>query len=143
MNYGAYFWIEVILALLVGILAAAGMIAAKQPNAGAAIAKLVPYQGIIGVIGLLYSIIFLIGLFDGIGFAFQIVPVLTLLMLAMPILTIVLGFMFGWSLISKVTGGGQGDAAAAKVASVQGPLGIATIIVTVILVICLLFSIAI
>lgn len=146
MNSGIWFWVEVILALLVGVLAAANMIAAKQPNAAAAIAKLKPYQAIIGLIALIYSVLFLIGAIDGASIAFQFgAPVLGILLLAMPILAILLGLLFGWALIAKQTGASSASMnnAVGKISSVQAQLGIAEIIVTILLVIWVVGGIAI
>ncbi|HKY94062.1 MAG TPA: hypothetical protein VJL84_02100 [Kiloniellales bacterium] len=139
------FWITIIFMILTGVLAAAGMIAARQPNAGAAINKLVPFQGIIGILALVWGVWSLIEFFtSGLLQAFSVVPVLILLSLAAAILMILLGFLFGWTLIARVTGGGGGATSAQqKLAGIQGPLGILTIIVAVLLLILNLFQIAI
>lgn len=146
MGGDIWFWLEVILALLVGVLAAANLIAAKQPNAASAIAKLVPYQAIIGLVALVYSIIFLIGAIDGVRVLFAIgAPVLAILMLAMPILAILLGLLFGWGLISGKTGAKSAsmENAVGKIAGVQAQLGVAEIVVALLLVIFLIFRIVI
>ena len=139
------FWITIIFMILTGVLACAGMIAARQPNAAAAINKLVPFQGIIGILALIWGVWSLIEFFtSGLLEAFSVVPVLILLSLAAAILMILLGFLFGWTLIARVSGGGGGAAAAQqKIAGVQGPLGVLTIIVALALLILNLFQIAI
>lgn len=141
---GGAFWVTIIFLILTGILATASMIVAKRPDAATAINKLIPFQGIIGVLALIWGIWSLINAISG-GFLnfFSFIPVTVLLLLAACILMILLGFLFGWGLISKFTGGGQGGAAAAKLAGIQGPLGIATIAVAILLVIITLFNIAI
>ncbi len=141
---GGAFWVTIIFLLLTGILATASMIVAKRPDAATAINKLVPFQGIIGVLALIWGVWSLINaISSGILGFFSIVPVTILLTLAACVLMILLGFLFGWGLISKLTGGNQGGAAAAKLGGIQGPLGIATIIVALLLVIITLFGLAI
>jgi len=139
------FWITIIFMVLTGLLACAGMIAARKPNAGAAINRLVPFQGIIGILALIWGVWSLIEFFSmGLLQAFSVIPVLILLTLASSILMILLGFLFGWTLIARLTGGGGGAAnAQQKLAGIQGPLGVATIIVALALLILNLFKIAI
>ena len=140
---GGAFWITIIFLLLTGVLATASMIVAKRPDAAAAINKLVPFQGIIGVLALIWGVWSLINaLTGGVLSLFSLVPVTIILTLAACILMILLGFLFGWGLISKLVGGGQGGAVAAKLAGIQGPLGIATIVVAILLVIFVVFGIA-
>lgn len=138
-------WITIIFMILTGLLACAGMIAARKPDAAAAINKLVPFQGIIGILALIWGIWSLIEFFaSGVLQAFSVVPILIILSLAASILMILLGFLFGWTLIARFTGGGGGAAAAQqKIAGIQGPLGVLTIIVAVLLLIFHLFGIAI
>jgi len=140
---GGAFWVTIIFLILTGVLAAAGMIAAKKPNAGAIINKLVPFQGIIGVLALIWGVWSLINwLSSGALEFFSIVPILTLLGLAASVLMILLGLLFGWSLIAKITGKAEGPGLA-KLAAIQGPLGVATIIVAIALVILTVGKIAI
>lgn len=145
MTNGILFYIEPILAILVGLLACMGMIAAKQPNAGAAIAKLVPFQGVIGIVALIYSVLFLIGAFDVVSTpgVFSAIPVYCILLLAVPILTIILGFLFAWGLVRGKARSAQGDAAVAKIASMQGTLGVIDLIAAVLLLVFTLFSISV
>jgi len=141
---GGAFWVTIIFLILTGVLAAAGMIAAKKPDAGAIINKLVPFQGIIGVLALIWGVWSLINwLTSGALSFFSVVPILTLLGLAASVLMILLGLLFGWGLIAKITGKAEGGAGLAKLAAIQGPLGIATIIVAIALVILTLGKIAI
>lgn len=122
------FWITIVFLILVGLLATASMIAAKKPDAGAAIGKLAPFQGIIGVLALAWGVWSLIEMLSsgvGIGDMFAAVPILTLLALGAMVLMILLGLLFGWSLIGKIAGGGAGPAQ--KLAGIQGPLGMLAI----------------
>lgn len=141
---GGAFWITIIFLVLTGVLATASMIVAKRPDAATALNKLLPFQGIIGILALIWGVWSLIEAITGgvLGF-FSIIPVTIILTLAACVLMILLGFLFGWGLISKFTGGGQGNAVAAKLAGIQGPLGIATIIVAILLVILVVFGIAV
>jgi len=138
-------WITIIFMIVTGALACAGMIAARQPNAAAAINKLVPFQGIIGILALIWGVWSLIEfLSSGLLQAISVIPVLVILTLAAAVLMILLGFLFGWTLIARLTGGGGGAAnVQQKLAGIQGPLGIATIAVAVALLILNLFQIAI
>jgi hypothetical protein len=142
---GGAFWITIIFMIVTGLLACAGMIAARQPNAAAAISKLVPFQGIIGILALVWGVWSLIeAITGGIFQLFSVIPVTVLLLVAAAVLMILLGFLFGWTLIARLTGGGgQAAAVQQKLAGVQGPLGVLTIIVAVLLVIFTLFKIAI
>ncbi len=141
---GGAFWVTIIFLILTGVLAAAGMIAAKRPDAGAVISKLVPFQGIIGVLALLWGGYNLIQILtSGMLSLFSYVPVMMLLTIAAAVLMILLGLLFSWGLIAKVTGKTDGGAGLAKLARIQGPLGVLTIIVALLLVILTLFNIAI
>ena len=128
------YWITIILLVLTGVLACAGMIAAKKPNAAVAIGKLVPFQGIIGIIALVWGVWSLIDWITGGGIdLLSILPVLSIVLLIAAVLMILLGVLFGWSLISKLSGKADGGAGLAKIASTQGPLGIAAIIDAIVL----------
>ena len=103
------FWITIIFMILTGVLACAGMIAARKPDAGAAINKLVPFQGIIGILALIWGVWSLIEFFtSGLLQAFSVVPVLILLSLAAAILMILLGFLFGAMLLFVPAKAGEG-----------------------------------
>lgn len=122
-----------LLLIVAGALAASSLIIAKQPNAREVIAKLVPFQGIIGIILLIWSLIV---------FLFQILPIMGLMMSYFPLrgllviltflVAIALGFLLGYGLIKqyalKNAGAAQsGDAMQVKLSGIQGPLGLAGI----------------
>ncbi len=141
---GGAFWVTIIFLILTGVLACAGMIAAKKPDAGAIIGKLVPFQGIIGVLALIWGVWNLIQILtSGMLSLFNYAPILMLLTIAAAVLMTLLGLLFGWSLIAKLSGKTDGGATLAKLAAMQGPLGIATIIVAIALVILTVGNIAI
>jgi len=122
-----------ILLIVAGILAAASLIISKQPNAQDMISKIVPFQGIIGIILLLWG---LYALF------FQVLPYFSLLMqfapltaiasLASTLVAIGLGIILGYGLIKQYAlknadAARSGDAAVAKLVGIQVPLGLAGI----------------
>lgn len=121
-----------LLLLVAGVLAAASLIIKNQPNAREVIAKITPYQGIIGIVLLLWSLIVLI---------FRVLPYLGaimqslsgLLLLLTFLVAIVLGFLLGYGLIKQFALSKNPDAARGgealqlKLASIQGPLGLAGI----------------
>jgi len=117
-----------ILMILAGALAAASLIAAKQPNAKQAIDKLVPFQGIIGVISALWGIWALINVIRSMG-SFSIG---WLLGLVAAITMLVLGFVLGYALISKYTmktpeAAAKGEELRLKLVKFQVPLGLVSI----------------
>ena len=125
-----------LLLIIAGALAIPSMIAKKQPNAGEALAKLVPYQGIIGIILLLWGLWMLIGdvLLSGyFGLFLRFFPVWGIIYLLTILVSIGLGALLGYGLIAKYALSGNADAARsgeavhAKLASIQVPLGIAGI----------------
>lgn len=120
-----------LLLIVAGALAAASLIVAKQPNAREVIAKLVPFQGIIGIILLLWAlIVFLFQILPIIGPLLSYFPLRGLLVILTFLVAIGLGFLLGYGLIkhyafSKSAGASQGgDALQLKLAKIQGPLGI-------------------
>ncbi len=118
-----------ILLIVAGILAAASLIIQKQPNAREVIAKIVPFQGIIGIVLLLFALYILIRILPGFSFLMQIFPLTALLLLLTLLVAIGLGFLLGYGLISQVlnknAGAAQGgQAMQMKLAKFQGPLGL-------------------
>jgi hypothetical protein len=133
-----------LLLIIAGALAIPSLIAKRQPNAGEALAKLVPFQGIIGIILLLWGLWMLIGdvLLSGyFGMFLQIFPVWGIVYLVTILVSIGLGALLGYGLIAKYALGGNADAARggaavhAKLATVQVPLGIAGIILGILLIV--------
>lgn len=126
--------IFVLLLIVAGALGAASLIASKQPNAGEVIAKLVPFQGIIGIILLLWSLIQLIRVLPYIGLLLQFSAITGILVLVVLIVGIILGFLLGYGLInqyvlSKNAGAAaSGNAMQMKLAKFQVPLGILAIL---------------
>ena len=122
----------ILLLIVAGVLGAAALIIQKKPDARELIAKLVPFQGIIGIVLLIFSLIWLIRILPGLGYAFQ--SLVGLLMLLSILVGIALDFLLGYGLInqyvlSKNAGAAAGGAGVqASLAKYQGPLGIIAIL---------------
>jgi hypothetical protein len=120
-----------LLLIAAGLLGAASLIVAKQPNAREVIAKLTPYQGIIGIILLIWAlIVFIFRILPALGLLLQFFPLTGILLLATFLVAIALGFLLGYGLIAqyalnKNAGAAQGgEAMRLKLAKFQGPLGL-------------------
>ena len=129
-------WLITGLVLLAGgALSASNIIVGKKPNAKELIDKLVPYQGWIGVVMFIYGIYWLI--FDFIDFVrgISVVPVTAIIAILVIFCYLVLGFLLGFSLISKYDLSkneqalAKGQEIRAKLAKFQGPLGLLAIAV--------------
>jgi|ERR1044071_147445 hypothetical protein len=122
-----------LLLIVAGALAAASLIVQKQPNAREAIAKLVPFQGIIGIVLLLWGLWQLIELLRFFGILMQIFPITALAYLASVLVAIGLGILLGYSLIQQYVlsknadASRSGEAVRAKLTGIQVPLGVAGI----------------
>lgn len=123
-----------ILLIAAGILAAASLIVAKQPNAQEMINKIVPFQGIIGIILLiwgLYTLFFWV--LPYLGPAMRFSPLGALAGLASTLVAIGLGILLGYGLIQQYAlsknadAARSGEAVRAKLSGIQVPLGIAGI----------------
>jgi hypothetical protein len=120
-----------LLLIAAGLLGAASLIVAKQPNAREVIAKLTPYQGIIGIILLIWAlIVFIFRILPALGLLLQFFPVTGILLLATFLVAIALGFLLGYGLIAQyalnknVGAAAGGEAMRMKLAKFQGPLGL-------------------
>jgi hypothetical protein len=130
-----------LLLIIAGALAIPSMIAKKQPNAGEALAKLVPFQGIIGIILLLWGLFELISALLSGYFGAFLMTGWGLVFLLSILDAIALGALLGYGLIAKYALSGNAEAARggatvhAKLATVQVPLGIAGIVLGILLII--------
>jgi hypothetical protein len=123
-----------LLLIAAGVLAAAPLIVSKQPNAQEAIGKLVPYQGIIGIVLLAWGLfVLLFRLLSVLGLLLQFAPLTGIGMLLACLVAIGLGILLGYGLLSKYALSKNADAARsgemvrAKLTGIQIPLGIAGI----------------
>ena len=128
----------ILLALLLiaaGALAIPALIASKQPNAKEVLDKLVPFQGIIGIILLLMGLYLLFADVFSIYFsALRLIsPLGSILYMLAVLVAIALGLLLGYGLIKKYAlsksadASRSGDMVMAKLARIQAPLGIAGI----------------
>jgi hypothetical protein len=123
-----------LLLIVAGVLGAAALIIKNKPDARELIGKLVPFQGIIGIVLLIFSVIWLFQALQVLGFLFQFAMFTGLLLLFTILVGIALGFLLGYGLInqyvlSKNVGAAAGGAGVqAKLAAYQAPLGIAAIL---------------
>jgi hypothetical protein len=123
-------WIITILVLLAGgLIGASTIIIAKRPDAKDVIDKLVPFQGVIGVVLLLWG---LKGVFDVLRTLnfIHFAPFWWLVFVATVLTELGLGFLLAYGLIAKFTGGQTAEKAGqvhTKLASYQSSLGLAAI----------------
>lgn len=126
--------IFVLLLIVAGALGASSLIISKQPNARDVFAKIVPFQGIIGIVLMLWALLNLIRVLPYLGLIFQFSALTGFLMLLVLIVSIALGFLLGYGLINHYVLSKNADAAKggsamqSKLATFQVPLGILAIL---------------
>jgi hypothetical protein len=133
MGFDALIFVNIVLGIAGGILAAAALIVSKKPNAKQLIDKLTPYQAMIGVGLVGVSLINLLRMIGDLGLLFRFVPLFASAMLAMVGSGIALGALFGMPQIAKwIPGESSAEQKALelskKVAGYQVVLGIIAII---------------
>jgi hypothetical protein len=120
--------------VILGILAAPSLILSRRPDAEKVLSKITPYQGWIGIIFCLWGIWGIIHSLLNM-WAIAIVPIWWFTLLVGSVMEMVLGFILGYGLIAKYifsrseAAKEKGTAIIAKLAPVQGTLGIIGIIV--------------
>jgi hypothetical protein len=121
-------YIEPILLILAGILAASGLIVSKKPDAAKLIAKIQPYQATIGIILLVFGIY---NAFIYVGPKLMIewvkaAPLFGITVWAMLASSILLGIMFGMPMLAKLSASGaaKGEELGKKLAPFQLLIGI-------------------
>ena len=123
-------WIVTTLVLLAGgLIGASNIIIAKRPNAKDVIDKLVPFQGLIGVVLLLWG---LKGVFDVLRTlsVIQFAPFWWLVFVATVVTELGLGFLLAYGLLTKFTSGQAAEKAFqahTKLAAYQSSLGLTAI----------------
>ncbi len=132
------FFITLALLIVGGLIAAAGMIVAKKPNAKDLIDKLTPHQGYIGIGLLLFGIWELISVIRHMSvlkfifkLPFKVKFFFIMDIVAIPV-AIILGVLLGYGLLSKYVVKGEdaqakGEALRAKLQTFAGPLGLVSI----------------
>lgn len=122
-------YLSIALLLVLGFLGAIQLIAAKKPEAKGLADKLAPYQGWIGVAGFAVGVFGLIRTLPHIGTLLEFAPIQGIVSLAACALLIVLGAMFGVSILRQFAGASSADKVEAKLAKLrpmQGMLGLAS-----------------
>jgi hypothetical protein len=112
------YWITYLLLIVAGVLGAASLIIKKKPEAANIIGKISPYQGIIGILLLLWGIWNLIK-----AFGWFVAGLPGIIAFATAIVMIILGFLLGFSLIAKFLGE-KGESVFKKLSPFQGTFGI-------------------
>jgi hypothetical protein len=101
MGFDALIFVNIILGILGGVLAAAALIVSKKPNAKATIDKLTPYQALIGVGLVGVSLINFLRLVGHLSDMFKVNLLWAAGFLAMVGAGVVLGALFGMPQIAK------------------------------------------
>jgi hypothetical protein len=120
--------------IILGILASPSLILSRRPDAGKVLDKISPWQGWLGIIFFFWGIW---GVISSIltMWAIALVPVWWFTLLVGSVVEMVLGFILGYGLIAKYifsksdAAREKGEAIIAKLAPVQGVIGIIGIIV--------------
>ncbi len=108
-----------IIAILGGLIAASPLIITKKPNAKELLDKLVPFQGGIGAVLLIWSVLGVIGLLSH----------FSIIALAVIVVEFIVGFLLAYGLLSKYvlskneTAKEQGQTLRLKIAKYQIPAG--------------------
>ncbi len=117
-----------IIAIIGGIIAASSLIVSKKPNAQELIDKLTPYQGGIGIVLLIYSIPALL----------RSITSTSIIGIAISAAMFIVGFLLGFSLISKYLlekneeAKAKGEKLRMSLAKYQVPAGIVLIVLGII-----------
>ncbi len=119
---------------ILGILAAPSLLLSKKPNAKELLDKITPYQGWIGLLFCIWGIWGVIQAFLSIGWL-STWPIWWITFLLGNLTEAVLGFILGYGMISKLIlskneqAQQKGEALLAKLAPIQGKLGLAGVFV--------------
>ncbi len=122
--------------IILGLLASASLIVAKKPDAKKYIDKLVPYQGIVGILFALWGLWDLVSVLRTIQLV-DLFPVWWVTVLFVSLTKMVLGFILGYSLIVKYvlsrseSAKQKGDELLAKLAPLQGKIGLFAIVLAI------------
>lgn len=120
--------------MILGVLASPNLLLAKKPNAKEILDKITPYQGWIGLVFCFWGIWGIIQAILNMGLLAT-WPIWWITWLASSVIEAVLGFILGYGMISKLVlskneeAKQKGEQLLAKLAPIQGKLGVAGIIV--------------
>ena len=124
MQYG-YF----VALILGGILGISGLIVAKKPDAKELIAKLQPFQAVIGIALLIFGIYNVLHIMDFIR-VMSVLPLLGAMALGAVVSAIVLGILFGMPMVARMSASGaaKGEEIGRKLAPFQTIFGIIALV---------------
>jgi hypothetical protein len=129
-----FFFITAAFMIVAGILAAAGLIVSRKPEAKELIDKLTPYQGWLGIVLFCWGIWDIISSFGTMTWSF----IFFLIYIIVGFLELILGFLLGFGLITKFALSKNDEAKAkgqmirGKLAPFQGILGFLAIIMAIV-----------
>jgi len=132
-----FYFITAAFMIVAGILAAAGLIVSRKPEAAQLIDKLTPYQGWVGIVLMIWGFWDTVGAIGTLSFSF----IFFLIYLIVAIIEILLGFLLGFGLITKFAlskseeAKEKGQKIRAKLAPFQGILGFLAIAMAIVFVI--------
>jgi len=127
--------------IVCGVLAVSGMVLRKRPDAARVLGQLIPFQGILGIVLGIWSLILAIRLLGVLTYIF-LLPVL--IASVATLVGVVLGFVLAYGLLNKyvwrktVTATGGGAATNARLVALQSPLGVAGIVFGIVYLIVIL-----
>ena len=123
-------WIITVLVLLAGgVIGSASIIIAKRPDAKDVVDKLMPFQGLIGVVLLLWGIVDVFNVLRSLRWM-HLAPFWWLVYLATTVTELGLGFLLAYGLITRFTSGQAAEKARqvhVKLAGYQSSLGLTAI----------------
>ncbi len=129
-----------ILLIVLGILAVPSLLLSKKPNAKELLDKITPYQGWIGVVFCIWGVWGIIQAILGLSVLSHF-PIVWILWMLTSVVTASLGFILGYGMISQnllaknETAKEKGEQLLAKLAPLQGKLGIAAIVIGILCVV--------
>jgi hypothetical protein len=129
-----------IILIALGLLAVPSLILAKKPNAREIFDKVAPYQGGIGILAILLGVWDIVHAIQNLGLlgVSALGVFVWILIVAMGLVELALGFIMGYGLISKnllaknEAAAAKGQALLARLVPLQGRIGIAAIIIGII-----------
>lgn len=143
MGFDALSFVNIVLGVLGGLLAAAALIIAKKPDAKQYIDRLAAYQAFIGVGLIAVSLINFLRMLGSISLLLEFLPLFAISYLAMIVAGFALGALFGMPQIAKwIPGESSAEQKAVelskKVAPYQVALGVVSVIASLIVLLYML-----
>ena len=120
-----------LLLIVCGVLAASGMVLRKRSDAGGVLGQLIPFQGVLGAVLAIWSLVLAIRLLD---MLIPLAVVSVLVAFAATVVGVALGFVLAYGLLDtyvlnkNATATEGGASMKAKCVALQSPLGLAGIV---------------